>query len=307
VTVGPVQDPPRTGNDNYVYEINTALTVAAPGVLANDVDPDGDPLTAVLFDVPRHGQLMFNANGSFTYLPDTDFRGRDSFVYKSDDGNGNRVAATVVLNSFDSRWVERMYTEVLGRPGPTAVGDSEINFWVGRLSAGMTRLQIAELFVTSTERRRVTINQLYQTYLGRPVDGPGLAFWLSVWNANRGPERVQAGIIASNEFFNTAGGTAQAWVQALYQNLLGRAAGPEEVAFWATQAVSPQTREAVVMGFVTSDEYRLNLIRGFYTTFLRRPIDAAGANFWLQQMRGGFPQETILAGILASSEYRLRA
>ena len=45
------------------------LTVAAAGVLANDVDVDGDPLTALLVTAPTHGTLVLNANGGFTYLP----------------------------------------------------------------------------------------------------------------------------------------------------------------------------------------------------------------------------------------------
>src|SRR5262249_39659804 len=46
---------------------NTAPAVA--GVLLNDFDPDGDPLTAVLATGPSHGQLTLNTNGSFTYTP----------------------------------------------------------------------------------------------------------------------------------------------------------------------------------------------------------------------------------------------
>ena len=47
--------------------------MAAPGVLGNDTDPDGDPLTAVLVTGPSHGSLTLNADGSFTYTPAADF------------------------------------------------------------------------------------------------------------------------------------------------------------------------------------------------------------------------------------------
>ena len=64
------------------------LIVAAPGVLSNDWDPDGDyPLSAVLYSGPSHGTLeYFNSNGSFKYVPDPGFTGNDSFQYLANDG-----------------------------------------------------------------------------------------------------------------------------------------------------------------------------------------------------------------------------
>ena len=60
---------PVAAPDSYTTNRNTALVVAAPGVLANDTDPNGDALTAVLVTNPSHGTLTLNANGSFTYTP----------------------------------------------------------------------------------------------------------------------------------------------------------------------------------------------------------------------------------------------
>jgi VCBS repeat-containing protein len=77
---------------------DTALTVAAaPGVLGNDSDPDGDALTAVLGSGPSHGTLTLNANGSFTYTPAANFNGGDSFTYRASDGTLTSNLATVTL------------------------------------------------------------------------------------------------------------------------------------------------------------------------------------------------------------------
>ena len=63
-----VADPPTAGTDGYTIAEDTLLTVTAPGVLANDADPDaGTTLTAVLVSGPAHGTLTLNADGSFTY------------------------------------------------------------------------------------------------------------------------------------------------------------------------------------------------------------------------------------------------
>jgi hypothetical protein len=81
---------PVASADQYVVNVGQTLTVPAPGVLANDVDPDGDALTASLFNSPLHaatGGFTLNADGSFTYTPATGFTGTDSFSYVANDGS----------------------------------------------------------------------------------------------------------------------------------------------------------------------------------------------------------------------------
>jgi Bacterial Ig domain/Bacterial Ig-like domain (group 1) len=74
------------------------LSQPAPGVLANDTDANADPLTAQLVGgPPPNGDLVFNANGSFTYTPDPDFNGADQFTYRANDGSANSGTATVTL------------------------------------------------------------------------------------------------------------------------------------------------------------------------------------------------------------------
>ena len=77
---------------------NTALTVAAPGVLGNDIDLNGNPLTAVLVTSPSHGSLSFLADGSFTYTPKTNFLGADTFTYYATDGTYDSTIDTVTID-----------------------------------------------------------------------------------------------------------------------------------------------------------------------------------------------------------------
>src|SRR6185436_10379607 len=74
------------------------LVVAAAGVLSNDTDADGDPLSAVLVTGPTHGTLTLNANGSFTYVPVTNYNGADSFTYRASDGTLNSALTTVSIS-----------------------------------------------------------------------------------------------------------------------------------------------------------------------------------------------------------------
>ena len=89
ITVSASNDVPIATADAYSTGEDTALTVNAPGVLANDSDADGNPLTAVLGSGPSHGTLTLNANGSFTYTPTADYNGPDSFTYRASDGTAH--------------------------------------------------------------------------------------------------------------------------------------------------------------------------------------------------------------------------
>jgi VCBS repeat-containing protein len=87
-----------SGPSNGTLMLNVALSVAAPGVLANDTDVDGDSLTVSVASGPSNGTLTLNADGSFDFAPDLDFSGTDSFSYRVDDGNGGSEVAAVTLN-----------------------------------------------------------------------------------------------------------------------------------------------------------------------------------------------------------------
>src|SRR5207237_1047030 len=79
-------DAPVAANDSYSISEDTLLTVAAPGVLGNDTDVDGDAKTAVLVSGPSHGTLTLNADGSFSYTPAANYNGPDGFTYKANHG-----------------------------------------------------------------------------------------------------------------------------------------------------------------------------------------------------------------------------
>jgi hypothetical protein len=89
--------PPVANGDSYTTNYQTLLTVAAPGVLANDSDADGNTLTASLASPPAHGSVVLNANGGFTYTPAAAFSGTDSFRYTASDGTATSAPATVAL------------------------------------------------------------------------------------------------------------------------------------------------------------------------------------------------------------------
>lgn len=97
VTVTPVNDMPLATGDQYTTTQGAVLNVTvANGVLANDVDPDGDGLTAVVVDGPTQGALALASDGSFTYAPPEGFAGPVTFTYQARDPQMAASAATTV-------------------------------------------------------------------------------------------------------------------------------------------------------------------------------------------------------------------
>src|SRR5204863_412426 len=98
ITVAAINDAPVAVNDSYNTTEDTPLTIAAPGVLGNDTDEDGDTLTSIVVSQPTHGAVTLNTNGSFTYTPALNYNGSDSFTYKANDGTADSNVATVTLS-----------------------------------------------------------------------------------------------------------------------------------------------------------------------------------------------------------------
>ncbi len=96
-----VNDAPIVGNDAYSINEDNTLTITSPGLLANDSDVDGPSLTVNTIPVqaPAHGTLTLSANGSFTYVPNANFYGIDTFKYSATDGTlSSTGTVTITVN-----------------------------------------------------------------------------------------------------------------------------------------------------------------------------------------------------------------
>jgi VCBS repeat-containing protein len=99
LTVQPTNDAPVAVNDAYTIASNRTLTVdTVNGLLTNDSDLDGDNLQSIRTGDTAHGTLTMQADGSFTYTPEADFTGTDSFTYQATDSKEASPDATVVIS-----------------------------------------------------------------------------------------------------------------------------------------------------------------------------------------------------------------
>ena len=125
LNIASINDVPVAMDDSYSVDENGSLFVYAyEGVLANDIDadnedtdPEDDTLTALLQSEPEHGTLITLApTGWFTYMPDSDYCGMDSFTYEVFDGTAYSNLATVMFQV-----VPEEASETGGVPEPSAI------------------------------------------------------------------------------------------------------------------------------------------------------------------------------------------
>jgi VCBS repeat-containing protein len=100
LTVTPVNDPPLAADDTGTVVEGGTLNEPAPGLLGNDIDPEGDPLTVTTTPVaqPANGSLTLNADGSYTYIHDGSETTSDSFVYEVCDTGAPSLCDTASVN-----------------------------------------------------------------------------------------------------------------------------------------------------------------------------------------------------------------
>lgn len=292
---------PRAGGDAYLLGSGTVSVPAEFGLLANDIDADGEPLMARLIGAAQRGSVIVAADGGFTYTPHAAFAGYDRFTYRADDGHGGSAATEVRLLGQPAAVIRKLYLQVLGRE-PEEAG---LLYWLEKLRRGATYGAVAAGIFESDERLDPIIRGMYRQYLLREAEPGGLAYWKDVWRRSGGPERVVTGIAASAEFFASAGGSHAAWVTELYRRLLGREPEAAGLAYWVDlldRRVA--SREQVVVGFVQSDENYHNLVTGWYRQYLQRDPDRDGLAWWVAQLRAGATQRQIQMALIESAEYR---
>jgi len=145
---------PTAGNDSYTTIAQIWLTVPAPGLLANDTDPDSPSLTAIKATNPAHGTVDLNANGGFVYKPNPDFAGTDSFTYWTSDGSQLSHVATVTISVTPTACVPTPKVQTVPAPGG---GKLQVHVGSTPLNSGQTN-PLKELRFGTLQNARVTLN-----------------------------------------------------------------------------------------------------------------------------------------------------
>lgn len=110
---GGVNHAPVAVNDNgLVVQYDTALSISAASLIANDNDPDGDPLSIVAVGNAANGAVAFNSqNNTITFTPNASYSGGASFSYTIADNHGGTASATVSLSVGGAPTWESLFSQ----------------------------------------------------------------------------------------------------------------------------------------------------------------------------------------------------
>ena len=200
---------PVAANDSgFITAQDTDLSIPATALLANDTDPDGDPLSVTGVSAPSHGTVVLDsATQTVVFTPATGYTGPAGFTYTITDGRGGTASATVALSV-------------------TAAPVTMSLFGAGDLPAivSVTDTNAVELGVKITADRDGTVSAV-QFYKGPQNVGPHI---VNLWS-DTGTQLATA--IPANE-------TASGWQQIIFPSPVPVTVGRVYIASYHTASGS---------------------------------------------------------------------
>jgi hypothetical protein len=305
----------RIGGQVFVdYNHNGTQQPGEPGLagvtvyldLKNDgrLDP-GDPTTTT----DGNGAYQFTAlaPGNYTvreFVPAnlTQFQGL------SGSGLANVADGTITGVNFSNdllepdpqiAFVSALYGDVLDR-APDIGG---LNYFTQLLNQGASHDQVAQVIWNSPEHRGLEVDEYYEVFLHRMPDAGGRAYWVNALVSGVSEQTVQIAILTSGEYQAIHPGDAS-YLAGLYNDLLGRAIDPVGAAVFGQELQAGASRAQVAQQILTSNEYYLRTVDGYYVTLLHRAADPGGQQAWLFLLQTNQKSlDGVAEALLGSSEY----
>lgn len=197
-------------------------------------------------------------------------------------------------------FVRQAYVDVVrdADPDPTVVAEA-----IADLEAGESQAVWLWNLLQSDQGRIAFIDAEFERLLDRPVDPAGRAFYLNKMRAGSTRVNIRAFLVGSSEYFARKGATDEAFVDAAYQDLFGRAADPAGREYWLTRLEVGTTRTRLANTFQASTEGRRLRVRQIFLTYLDRVVDPSGLAYWMRKLDTGTSEERMITTISGGTEY----
>lgn len=166
---------------------------------------------------------------------------------------------------------------------------------------------MATRVMSSPEFLGLQVQAAFRTFLHRDVDPLGFGFWTGFLAAGHSPSDLAAQLVASPEFAQNFGTTDGAFLNALFQNALGRPVDAIGLSFFGSALATGSSRVAVAAAVFNSTEFLSGVVDDSFVQFLGRGASALELEATVAGLlQGSFTQQQFVAGLLTSAEFAER-
>ncbi|HQU42051.1 MAG TPA: DUF4214 domain-containing protein, partial [Pirellulales bacterium] len=138
----------------------------------------------------------------------------------------------------------------------------------------------------------------------RAADPQALDYFGTLLKTGLSVEQLDEDLVSSGEYFSSrGGGTNDGFLDALYQDALGRTPDPGGLSTFEAMLAAGASRAQVADVVFGSTEYQQDLVENMYETLLDRPADASGLAFFTAELSSGLTDQQVMAQIIGSDEF----
>jgi uncharacterized repeat protein (TIGR01451 family) len=266
----------------------TGLTYAGLATVSGwTISGNGQTITATRMDVLASG-------ASFPALTLT--------LSVASNAPGRFINTATVSGGGESNFSNSAATDIAGGQTPRRRGgDSAPSSSVPSTAAVLD--VVANDFTHSDEYFANLVTQDYVQLLHRTPSGAEVSSWVGQLKGGLSDEQVLAGFTSSAEYYQQAGGTDQAWLGALYHDVLGRSPDAAGEAAWLQALASGTSRLSVAFGIAASAEHETIVVAADYQSYLGRSATASEIAGWVNNFQHGISNEQIVSAFVASEEF----
>ena len=206
------------------------------------------------------------------------------------------------VSSANARYLADVYQRLLGR----AVDEAGLDFQLNVIKAGGDRSRriVTHGLLFSAEGSRQEVQRAYTELLRRGPDNAGEDYWTAHLQGHSLLD-LRVLLLASDEYHTKAGGTDAAWLEAVYQDVLGRATDQAGRTYWLDAVGRGVARPLIVAGIYLSDEALGRRVDTYFNEALGRVPSASERSGSVQIIRR--EGERGLRAILWASDERFES
>jgi uncharacterized repeat protein (TIGR02543 family) len=259
----------------------------------------GTGLCSVTMDASKSATAKFSVRGART--PETQpLPNAGDIVNQVTVDRPYSLTMRFLCYSRNELFLTNLYRDVLERP----IDPLSLAVLAPKLNAGTPAKDIALGVLQGLEYRTLLIRGFYTTFLHRAPSPAELTAGLAQLGAGVGDEDFEATLLGSGEYLSTrGGGTNDGFLDALFQDLLGRTPSSSERGTLRTAIENATPRSQIAKRILTSSEAKTRIVKGFFSAFLNRQPTQAELNTYLAQLDAGASPENVAATVLGSLEY----